>query len=89
MGRQIAAPKSKRYMRERSSFATRQFLASQTPPRSSMNITTGINTAKGKKPISKGDITIAPPKPLKRRNNPPKMAETAKRAIANQSKEVN
>ena len=89
IGKQIAAPNSKRYMRGRSSLATRQFRANQTPPRSSINITTGMSTASGKKPISKGDMTIAPPKPLKRRNNPPKVAEIANRAIANQSNEFN
>jgi hypothetical protein len=54
-----------------------------------MNITTGISTANGKKPISKGDITIAPPKPLNRLNTPPKVAEIANSAIANQSNEFN
>jgi len=64
-------------------------LANQNPPSNSIALINGINETKGKKPISMGDITIAPPKPLKRRTMPPKVALKIIKAKVNQSTELN
>jgi hypothetical protein len=85
IGRVRAEAISIRKTRGRSPFSTRQFLANQIPPSSSRHITIGITNTKGKKPMSIGAITMAPPKPERRRNKPAKRAQNANRNTKNQS----